>query len=55
MQVITVRSSLFLEAALATREAQNLAAVLRFFSDFLPGFKETSDCSRYQRILVEMS
>ncbi|KAH7683747.1 Phosphoinositide 3-kinase accessory (PIK) domain-containing protein [Dioscorea alata] len=54
-KVITVRSSLFLEAALATREAQNLAAVLRFFSDFLPGFKETSDCSRYQRILVEMS
>ncbi|KAJ0988454.1 hypothetical protein J5N97_006810 [Dioscorea zingiberensis] len=54
-KVITVRPSLFLEAALVTRDTQNLAAVLRFFSDFLPGFKETSDCSRYQRILVEMS
>lgn len=54
-QVITVRPSLFLEAALASNDSQNLAAVLRFFSDFAPGFRTTSDHSTYHRILKEMN
>jgi hypothetical protein len=46
---------LFLEAALASNDSQLLAAVLRFFSDFTPGFKTTSDCHTYNRILNEMN
>ena len=52
---MTVRPSLFLEAALASNDSQVLAAVLRFFSDFTPGFKTTSDCRTYNRILNEMN
>ena len=54
MQVITVRPLLFLEAALASNNSQHLAAVLRFFSDFTPGFKSTSEYNRFHQILTEM-
>ncbi|XP_022934291.1 uncharacterized protein LOC111441498 isoform X1 [Cucurbita moschata] len=54
-KVDTVRPSLFLQAAFATNDTQHLAAVLRFLSDLTPGFKNTSDYSRYHHILTEMS
>lgn len=54
-KVTTVRPSLFLEAAFASTDPQHLAAVLRFFSDFIPGFKNTADHSAYCRILNEMN
>ncbi|XP_062113148.1 uncharacterized protein LOC133824288 [Humulus lupulus] len=54
-KVDTVRPSLFLETALASNDSQNVAAVLRFFSDFIPGFRTTSDHSTYYRILKEMN
>ncbi|XP_011005300.1 PREDICTED: uncharacterized protein C18orf8-like isoform X1 [Populus euphratica] len=54
-KVVTVRASLFLEAALASNDSQLLAAVLRFFSDFTPGFTTTSDCHTYNQILNEMN
>ncbi|ONH95645.1 hypothetical protein PRUPE_7G082700 [Prunus persica] len=52
-KVSTVRSSLFLEAAFTSNDLQHLAAVLRFFSDFIPGFRDTSDHDTYYRILNE--
>ncbi|CAJ1907681.1 unnamed protein product [Sphenostylis stenocarpa] len=54
-RVDTIRPSLFLEAAFVSNDSQHLAAVLRFFADFLPGFKNTSDHNRYCRILNEMN
>ncbi|CAN1772831.1 Regulator of MON1-CCZ1 complex [Linum perenne] len=54
-QVTTVPPSLFLESALASKDSQHLAAVLRFFSDFIPGFRNTSEHKMYFRILNEMS
>lgn len=54
-KVTTVRPSLFLEAAFASTDPQHLAAVLRFFSDFIPGFKNTADHIAYCRILNEMN
>ncbi|XP_027925816.1 regulator of MON1-CCZ1 complex isoform X2 [Vigna unguiculata] len=54
-RVDTIRPSLFLEAAFVSNDSQHLAAVLRFFTDFLPGFKNTSDHNRYCRILNEMN
>ncbi|OVA20702.1 Colon cancer-associated Mic1-like [Macleaya cordata] len=54
-KVHTIRPSLFLEAAFASSNSQHLAAVLRFFSDSIPGFKNTSDYSMYRRILNGMS
>ncbi|KAK6941956.1 Regulator of MON1-CCZ1 complex, C-terminal, partial [Dillenia turbinata] len=54
-KVNTIRPTLFLEAAVASGDLQHLAAVLRFFSDFIPGFRNTSDHSTYSRILNEMS
>ncbi|XP_020104454.1 uncharacterized protein C18orf8 isoform X3 [Ananas comosus] len=45
-KVITVRPALFLEAAFAANNSQHLAAVLRFFSDFTPSFKTTSEYDR---------
>ncbi|KAK7396320.1 hypothetical protein VNO78_17239 [Psophocarpus tetragonolobus] len=54
-KVDTIRPSLFLEAAFVSNDSQHLAAVLRFFTDFLPGFKNTSDHNRYCRILNEMN
>ncbi|KAL7138634.1 hypothetical protein ABFS83_10G177200 [Erythranthe nasuta] len=53
-KVNTVRPSLFLEAAYASKDPQHLASVLRFFSDFIPGFKNTSDHQTYHRIVSEM-
>lgn len=55
IQVNTVRPSLFLEAAFASNDSQHLAAVLRFFSDFIPGFQNTTDHHTYYRILNEMN
>lgn len=54
-QVNTIRPSLFLEAAFVSKDPQHLAAVLRFLSDFLPGFKHTSEHNRYYRILNDMN
>lgn len=54
-QVNTVRPALFLEAALSSSDPQHLAAVLRFFSDFIPGFKNTAEHTRYCQILNEMN
>ncbi|XP_027349893.1 uncharacterized protein LOC113861334 isoform X3 [Abrus precatorius] len=54
-RVDTIRPSLFLEAAFVSNDSQHLAAVLRFFTDFLPGFKNTSEYNRYYRILNEMN
>ena len=53
-QVITVHPALFLEKAVAKNSAQSLAAVLSFFSEFMPTFKTTSDFGRYRHILSEM-
>ncbi|CAL5381604.1 unnamed protein product [Camellia sinensis] len=54
-KVNTVRPSLFLEAAYTSNDSQHLAAVLRFFSDFIPGFKSTPDHNTYCRVLAEMN
>ncbi|KAM4079401.1 hypothetical protein ACB094_09G115000 [Castanea mollissima] len=54
-KVNNVRPSLFLEAAFASNDSQHLAAILRFFSDFIPGFQNTSDHNTYYRILNEMN
>lgn len=54
-KVNTVRPSLFLEAAYTSNDSQHLAAVLRFFSDFIPGFKSTPDHNAYCRVLAEMN
>lgn len=54
-KVNTVQPSLFLEAAYASNDSQHLAAVLRFFSDFIPGFKSTTDHQTYSRCLAEMN
>ncbi|KAG8091359.1 hypothetical protein GUJ93_ZPchr0012g21692 [Zizania palustris] len=53
-KVITVPPALFLEEAVATNSAKNLAAVLSFFTEFVPTFKTTSDYARYRHILSEM-
>ncbi|KAK6289602.1 hypothetical protein POUND7_001143 [Theobroma cacao] len=54
-KVTTIRPSLFLEAAFTSSDSQHLAAVLRFFSDFLPGFRSTTDFFTYYHILNEMN
>lgn len=54
-KVNTVQPSLFLEAACAANDPQHLAAVLRFLSDFIPGFKSTSDHHMYRCIVADMS
>lgn len=54
-QVVTVRPSLFLEAAFASNDPQHLASVLRFFSDFMPAFKNTPDHATYREILSQMN
>ncbi|KAL8217092.1 hypothetical protein R6Q57_023929 [Mikania cordata] len=54
-KVNTVRPSLFLEAAYASNDPQHLAAVLRFFRDFIPGFATTSEHSTYIRALADMT
>ncbi|KAL0359398.1 UNVERIFIED_CONTAM: Regulator of MON1-CCZ1 complex [Sesamum angustifolium] len=54
-QVNTVRPSLFLEAAHSSKDPLHVAVVLRFFSDFIPGFKSTADHHMYHRIVAEMN
>ncbi|CAI9779419.1 unnamed protein product [Fraxinus pennsylvanica] len=54
-KVNTVRPSLFLEAAHASNDSQHLAAVLRFFCDFIPGFKNTADHHAYCRVVADMN
>ncbi|XWS56166.1 hypothetical protein CRYUN_Cryun09bG0062900 [Craigia yunnanensis] len=54
-KVTTIRPSLFLDAAFTSNDSQHLAAVLRFFSDFIPGFRSTSDFFTYYHILNEMN
>ncbi|XP_026425128.1 regulator of MON1-CCZ1 complex-like isoform X2 [Papaver somniferum] len=54
-KVISIRPSVFLEAAVSSNNSQHLAAVLRFFMDSNPTFKNTTDYSMYRRILNEMS
>ncbi|KAJ8754517.1 hypothetical protein K2173_005678 [Erythroxylum novogranatense] len=54
-KVNTIQPTLFLEAALASNDSQVLAAVLRFFGDFMPGFRNSMDHRTYARILNEMS
>lgn len=54
-EIKTVRPSLFLEAALTSNDSQHLAAVMRFFLDFIPGFKATSDYNTYSQILAQMN
>lgn len=54
-KVVTIRPSLFLEAAYASNDSQCLATVLRFFSDFIPGFKSTSDHVTYCHFLNQMN
>ncbi|XVF07409.1 hypothetical protein REPUB_Repub06bG0136300 [Reevesia pubescens] len=54
-KVTTIRPSLFLEAAFTSHDSQHLAAVLRFFSDFFPGFRGISDFFTYYHILNEMN
>ncbi|KAH9674023.1 Mic1 domain-containing protein [Citrus sinensis] len=54
-QVTTVRPALFLQAACSSNNSQHLAAVLRFFSDFIPDFRTTSDFTTYYGILNEMN
>ncbi|GMI84799.1 hypothetical protein like AT3G12010 [Hibiscus trionum] len=54
-KVTTIRPSIFLEAAMASNDSQHLAAVLRFFSDFIPGFRSTSDFFTFYHILNEMN
>lgn len=55
IQVDTVRPSVFLEAAYSSNDSQHLAAVLRFFSDFIPGFQNTTEHNTYYNILNEMN
>lgn len=54
-KVVTVQPSLFLEAAYASNNSQHLASVLRFFSDFMPGFKNTPDYATYCEILSQIN
>ncbi|KAI3926945.1 hypothetical protein MKX01_032860 [Papaver californicum] len=54
-KVISIRPSMFLESAVSSSNSQHLAAVLRFFVDSNPTFKNTTEYSMYQRILNGMS
>lgn len=54
-KVVTIRPSLFLESARASNDSQRLATVLRFFTDFIPGFRSTSDHATYCQILSQMN
>ncbi|KAJ8448118.1 hypothetical protein Cgig2_031842 [Carnegiea gigantea] len=55
LKVVTIRPSLFLESACASNDSQRLATVLRFFADFIPGFRSTSDHATYCHILSQMN
>ncbi|XP_031483277.1 uncharacterized protein LOC116252845 [Nymphaea colorata] len=54
-KVYTVRPSLFLEAAVASNKLEHLASSLRFFLDFKPDFRNSSDYNTFSNILNEMS
>uniref|UniRef100_A0A0D6QVM2 Uncharacterized protein n=1 Tax=Araucaria cunninghamii TaxID=56994 RepID=A0A0D6QVM2_ARACU len=54
-KVHTISPSLFLEAAISTKDSQKLASVLRFCTDFVPNFEQTSDYSTFSAILHEMN
>ncbi|EPS71590.1 hypothetical protein M569_03170, partial [Genlisea aurea] len=54
-KVSTVQATLFLEAAHESKDPQRVAAVLRFFCDFVPGFKNTGEYRRYHQIFGDMS
>ncbi|KAL2923991.1 Regulator of MON1-CCZ1 complex [Bienertia sinuspersici] len=54
-KVVSVQPSLFLEAAYASNDSLHLASVLRFFSDFMPAFKNTPDHATYCEILNQMN
>lgn len=55
LQVTSVRSSLFLEAAFASNDLQHLAAILRVLSDLIPGFKETAEYYTFYGLVNETS
>jgi len=54
-RVLTIPPVLFLEAAVSTKESQKLASVLRFCTDFVPNFDQTSDYSTFFTILNDMN
>ncbi|KAI4341284.1 hypothetical protein MLD38_026024 [Melastoma candidum] len=54
-KVTNVRPALFLEVAFASNNVERLATVLRFFSDFIPGFLSSTDHNTYSQILSEMN
>lgn len=54
-KVVSIRPSLFLEAAHASNDSERLATVLRFFIDFIPSFRTTSDHATYCHILSQMN
>lgn len=54
-KVNSIQPQLFLEAAFTSNDPQHLAAILRFFSDFIPGFRNTSEYRTYCGILNEMN
>jgi len=55
LQVTSVRSSMFLEAAFASNDMQHLAAILRVLSELIPGFKETSEYYTFYGLLNDTS
>lgn len=54
-RVLTIPPVLFLEAAVSTKESQKLASVLRFCTDFVPNFDQTSDYSTFFTMLDDMN
>lgn len=54
-KVHSISPSLFLEAAVLTKDSQKLASVLRFCTDFVPNFEPTSDYSTFSGIINEMN
>ncbi|XP_068663894.1 uncharacterized protein [Aristolochia californica] len=54
-KVETIRPSVFLEAALSSKNPLHLAAVLRCLSDFIPSFRSTADYTSYSRVLNEIN
>ncbi|XP_057836704.2 uncharacterized protein LOC131046892 isoform X2 [Cryptomeria japonica] len=54
-KVHSISPSLFLEAAVLTKDSQKLASVLRFCTDFVPNFAQTSDYSTFSGIINEMN
>lgn len=44
--------TLYLQATLSGNNYQHLAAVLRFFSDYIPDFQSTTDYNKYYQLLI---